>query len=435
MADQFNFFQHWYPLMPVEDLDPNYPTPITLLEQSLVVWKPRYSDQYQVFVDACPHRLAPLSEGRVDEKTGNLMCSYHGWQFDGEGNCTQIPQAENPDLIKGQSFCATSLPTQQANGLLWVWPDATSAEIAKEQPLPLSPQIDPSQGVVWSSMVRELAYDWQTLIENVADPSHVPFAHHGIQGNRDRATPVPMKILQSDKNCIQAEVDRGVKSTITFTPPCHLEYEIEIGSNRKLGLITYCLPVSGGRSRIIAQFSRNFAKRAHYLIPRWWEHIQTRNFVLDGDMILLHEQEKKLKQSVAESWKTAYQLPTTADRMVIEFRRWLDRYSPQLPWGQINPVNSDLKRDRNLLLDRYHQHTVICGSCRQALKNIHRLEGGLLTWSAIALVIATILPASNGLGLRLFFGLTALLSLGGYVGLKSWLEPRFYFVDYVHADR
>lgn len=36
-------------------------------------------------------RLAPLSEGRIDQD-GTLMCSYHGWQFNGQGACTRIPQ-------------------------------------------------------------------------------------------------------------------------------------------------------------------------------------------------------------------------------------------------------------------------------------------------------------------------------------------------------
>jgi hypothetical protein len=31
-----------------------------------------------VFEDRCPHRLAPLSEGRLEPSTGQLMCSYHG---------------------------------------------------------------------------------------------------------------------------------------------------------------------------------------------------------------------------------------------------------------------------------------------------------------------------------------------------------------------
>ena len=99
MSSKFNFFQNWYPLSPVEDLDPERPTPVTLLGLNLVIWKPKSSQTYQVFLDQCPHRLAPLSEGRIDEKTGNLMCSYHGWQFDEQGICTTIPQAEKPEIV------------------------------------------------------------------------------------------------------------------------------------------------------------------------------------------------------------------------------------------------------------------------------------------------------------------------------------------------
>ena len=194
MPPEFNFFQHWYPLSPIEDLDPKRPTPVMLLGLRFVIWKPGSSETYRVFLDQCPHRLAPLSEGRVDEKTGNLMCSYHGWQFNEQGLCTHIPQAENPQLVtkNQQNLCATALPCCQENELLWVWPDANSAELAAATPRPLSPQVDATKGFVWSSMVRDLEYDWQTLVENVADPSHVPFAHHGVQGNRDRATPMPL---------------------------------------------------------------------------------------------------------------------------------------------------------------------------------------------------------------------------------------------------
>ncbi|NJK29744.1 MAG: Rieske 2Fe-2S domain-containing protein, partial [Acaryochloris sp. SU_5_25] len=94
LETDFNFFQHWYPIALLEDLDPKRPTPITLLGQHYVIWQPRDSNQYLVFHDQCPHRLAPLSEGRIDDQTGQLMCSYHGWQFNAEGHCTHIPQAE-----------------------------------------------------------------------------------------------------------------------------------------------------------------------------------------------------------------------------------------------------------------------------------------------------------------------------------------------------
>lgn len=440
MADlPFNFFQHWYPISPIEDLDPTIPTSVVLLGQRVVVWKPPTSNQYRVFLDQCPHRLAPLSEGRVDEKTGHLMCSYHGWQFDAQGICTHIPQADDPDLItkNREQYCVTSLPTQEANGLLWVWLDADSAAIADSQPLPLSPQVDASRGFVWSSMVRDLEYDWQTLVENVADPSHVPFAHHGVQGNRNRARPIPIKIVESSQTRIEAKSEGGFETTITFTPPCHLEYAISFGGDRQVGLVTYCIPVSPGKSRIVAQFPRNFAQQCHHWTPRWWNHISVRNSVLDGDMILLHYQERELQQrSHSESWKTAYKLPTSADRLVIEFRRWLDQYCQgQLPWGEIDLSSQFPTRDRQQLLDRYHQHTLICGSCRQALKNIHRLQIGLLGYFFVAVSVTVVMPDQFRTWVSLPLVLTALIGLGIYAGLKYWLEPKFYFVDYVHAKR
>ena len=46
---------------------------------------------WRAYKDECPHRLVPLSEGRVNE-VGDLECPYHGWSFTGEnGSCTKIP--------------------------------------------------------------------------------------------------------------------------------------------------------------------------------------------------------------------------------------------------------------------------------------------------------------------------------------------------------
>jgi phenylpropionate dioxygenase-like ring-hydroxylating dioxygenase large terminal subunit len=396
-----------------------------------------------VFLDQCPHRLAPLSEGRVDEKTGNLMCSYHGWQFDAQGICTDIPQAENPELIakNKQNLCVRTLPSCQENDLLWVWPDANSAELAAATPLPLSPQVDASKGFVWSSFVRDLEYDWQTLVENVADPSHVPFAHHGVQGNRERATPIPFEIVQSTPDLIEATTAGVFKTTITFEPPCHLEYAIAFGNEgQQVGLVTYCIPVAPGKSRIVAQFPRNFAKRLHRLIPRWWDHVNNRNQVLDGDMILLHQQEYFLQQKQQqETWQNAYKLATSADRLVIEFRKWFDKYCQgQLPWGDVGLTaakQETISDNRQFLLDRYRQHTLHCSSCRGTLKTIKRSQWLLLGNFAITLSGVALMPDELRLRIGLPLMAVALLGLVAFTWLRFWLEPKFYFVDYVHAER
>jgi phenylpropionate dioxygenase-like ring-hydroxylating dioxygenase large terminal subunit len=437
MTSEFNFFQQWYPVTPLIDLDPNQPTKITLLGFPLVIWKPLSSSKYQVFLNQCPHRLAPLSEGRIDEKTGNLMCSYHGWQFNPQGTCTHIPQAENPTIIEKNHYCVQVFPTQEANDLLWIWADPQTPDLATQTPLPLSPQIDTAQGFVWSSIVRDLEYDWQTLIENVADPSHVPFAHHGVQGNREKATPINLKITESTKNLIKVQVDRFNMGTITFEPPCRLEYAINLGNTGKqVGLIVYCVPTQPGKSRIVGQFARNFAQNLQKITPRWWEHLMERNLVLDGDMVFLHYQERFLEEQSTKNWKQAYQMPTSADRMVIEFRKWFDQYcDSKLPWHNSNGQLPPLNENRQFLLDRYHQHTQHCSSCRQALKKIQIIKLILLINFILTISAVAIMPETWRLTLGLWLIAFALVGLGVYSWLKLWLEPKFYFVDYIHAHK
>lgn len=442
MESKFNFFQHWYPLLPVEDINPKQPRAITILGIQLVIWKSKSSD-FRVFLDRCPHRLAPLSEGRIDEQTGNLMCSYHGWQFDERGICTHIPQAENREIVskQAQNLCAVVLPVRQQQDLLWVWLDTSSREQADSTPLPLSPQIDASKGFVWSSFVRDLEYDWQTLVENVADPSHVPFAHHGVQGDRNKAIPMAIEIERSLPNLIDANVPGQLSRTITFEPPCRLEYALKFGDgNKQLGLVIYCVPVSPGKSRIVAQFPRNFAKTLHHLTPRWWEHINVRNQVLDGDMILLQQQEHFLQQTqLTESWKTAYQLPTSADRFVIEFRKWFDKYCHgQLPWGEVGidvQQTANINNDRAQILDRYHQHTRHCSSCSRALLVVQRLQAILLIYFAIIASAVALFPDAWRVRLGLPLIVTALIGLAAYAWLKYRLIPKFYFVDYIHSQK
>jgi phenylpropionate dioxygenase-like ring-hydroxylating dioxygenase large terminal subunit len=440
MATEFNFFQHWYPLTPVADLRQDYPTAVTVLGVRIVIWKPRNGETYRAFLDQCPHRLAPLSEGRVDDQSGHLMCSYHGWQFDSQGVCQSIPQAE-PHFQSAQQpqLCATVLPSQVVNDLFWVWLDPDSVDLANQTPLPLSPQVDASKGFVWDSYVRDLEYSWQTLVENVVDPTHVFFAHHGIQGNRSQAVPLPIKINQSTPERIEATTEGRFRTKITFEPPCRVEYAISVGnSGKQIGLVTYCIPTVPGKCRIVAQFPRNFAQRMHRLIPRWWSHVKTRNAVLDGDMILLQQQEQILQQQTQiHDWKTAYKLPTPADRFVIEFRRWFDRYCQgQLPWLSSSlAIATTPATDRRQILDRYHQHTQHCQSCRNALKSIRRWQWGLLAYWILSLIIVVLLPDQQRFLPGLPLLAIALLGLGIAAWLKFVLEPQFYFIDYIHAER
>ena len=56
-----------------------------------------------------------LPQGSVVD--GCIQCPYHGWEYDGSGNCTRMPST---------AFCkgirVSSLPVCEADGFVWVWP-------------------------------------------------------------------------------------------------------------------------------------------------------------------------------------------------------------------------------------------------------------------------------------------------------------------------
>jgi phenylpropionate dioxygenase-like ring-hydroxylating dioxygenase large terminal subunit len=198
--EKFNWFKSWYPVVPVEILDPEVPHKFQLLGMDIVVWNDapiegglfgskkkrsksakRVGGQWRAFIDACPHRKVPLSEGRVEDD-GSLLCSYHAWRFDGQGALVNIPQLEKEDdldRIKAnpKSNC-NAFPTQVVDGLLWVWPDAGDdarlESALKEPPTCQTPQ-GVSQDRLWIGPwnFRELPYGADFFLENVVDPAHV----------------------------------------------------------------------------------------------------------------------------------------------------------------------------------------------------------------------------------------------------------------------
>ncbi len=234
----FDWWQQWYPVALTRDLDSAVPSKVTLLGRDLVLWKEGAAagGAWQCFVDRCPHRLAPLSEGRIDAKTGHLQCAYHGWEFEGSGACTKIPQmdpdaADTHAAMHSRRACATALPTQEAQGMVWVWPDTSEAglQAAKVTSPNLMTDVDEkamSYLVVCRDMPVRICmigsswpygllpppnpptlsphappqYGVDTLLENGIDPSHLPFAHHNIISNRNQAAFIDIKVNEIRKD-------------------------------------------------------------------------------------------------------------------------------------------------------------------------------------------------------------------------------------------
>ena len=190
MKEQFDWYKAWYPIVDVETLDTEKPHHSQLLGMDMVVWNDvgvkgglfgpkkkrpkgakRIMGTWRAFVDQCPHRKVPLSEGRVEDD-GTLMCSYHGWRFDGPGSCVAIPQVSDADELSrikaNPRTSCNSFPTKVINGVLFVWPSSDKDAALESELTPVTHRAAEAGERVWEGPwnYRELTYGadffWRT---------------------------------------------------------------------------------------------------------------------------------------------------------------------------------------------------------------------------------------------------------------------------------
>jgi phenylpropionate dioxygenase-like ring-hydroxylating dioxygenase large terminal subunit len=160
-AAAFSWAHHWFPVVYARDVGPKDLYPFTLLEEAIVVWRDT-TGAARAFADRCPHRLVPLSEGRI-AASGEIECPYHGWQFSGDGACTLIPQGGETSNPRA---CATAYQCEERQGLIWVRLQPAGAPATADD-IPTLPELDSDEWFELAPMWRDLPMDYSTLIENV----------------------------------------------------------------------------------------------------------------------------------------------------------------------------------------------------------------------------------------------------------------------------
>lgn len=287
--------QNWWPVTAVVSLDTSRPNALQVLGKPLVAIYSNGSDtsQWNVLDDRCSHRFAPLSEGRVvdrgDGKTC-VQCSYHGWEFQADsGACTRVPQQQQDDAKANKARFVQNYPVRREGGMLWVWMDPSTGDLAKEIRLPISPLVKKRIEEVGEGacFMRDLPYGMELLGENLLDLSHLPFSHHSVGSlRRQHGGALPTRMLsqeEREKNAewerehsdtppvlprYQAEIVDAAKhdpiylgfpkigntsiwtTTIGYYDPCHVRYRRYRGPGQSSHVELFLCPTSEGRSRV-----------------------------------------------------------------------------------------------------------------------------------------------------------------------------------------
>lgn len=164
----------WYVAGWSEELVRTRPLARTLLDQPVVLFRDQQG-RASALLDQCPHRLAPLSKGKL-LATG-LQCPYHGLQFDGQGKCTHNPFGpQPPPRARVQAF-----RIEERNGIAWIW--TGDADHADTTLIPDFSIIDDT--ATWNTARGYLLSpaNYQLGIDNLMDLSHPEFLHDSSLGS------------------------------------------------------------------------------------------------------------------------------------------------------------------------------------------------------------------------------------------------------------
>jgi len=163
--------QYWVPACLSSELKADGdPLRLMLLGERLIAFRDS-AGRVGIFDHRCPHRCASLFFGRNEE--GGLRCVYHGWKFDTEGNCLDMPNLPAEHDFR-EKVRAKAYRVAERNGLVFVY--VGEREVAPPLPMLEAMLCPPEETELWA---RQRQCNWLQALEGDIDTSHFSFLHTG----------------------------------------------------------------------------------------------------------------------------------------------------------------------------------------------------------------------------------------------------------------
>lgn len=312
----------WHPVGTEEEIGEG-PTRVMLLGEPWVVV--RLDGCLTAFLDRCPHRLAPLSQGKV---VGNsLQCCYHGWRFNADGRCVAIPALGESGTVPAGARAIRAYDVIEKYDLVWI---AVEAPVCSLLDIPewdgafLRGMLDPQRSPLSGGF----------LVDNFLDFAHFPFLHANTIGAAEAAEIADYRVARdgwsfslvydgSFKNIWDSGVKEGIRPlvqprrmTFTYQAPFSVRVRFdEHATGHVMVVALFLQPETAHQSRLYTWLlDSNTAGGEAYLK----EALAFEQSVLDEDLSLQGRYDvKELPLDLHDEFHTR------ADRITVELRRVL----------------------------------------------------------------------------------------------------------------
>lgn len=291
--------EHWYIVCRSKQLK-GKPLARTILDEPLVVFRSG-DGKASALIDRCAHRNMALSRGKV-EGTG-VRCSYHGWLWDGDGRCVDIPASclgcESYAKLKVRAYSVL-----EKQGFVWVWMGAGEAA---NKPLEF-PRFD-EEG--WHHWVMERDFEGAAFhcVENFMDVPHTAHVHRGLfRGDESKEIEIE---VTSGEDWISARFlnEERMESLIgrllvpegseifhsdRFQLPYVTRVDYRMTEQRQYIVMSQCTPVSADRTRVYTYMAYRFEPLGRLL--RWvFEPLS--HMILNQDVRIIRKQTADIQRT------------------------------------------------------------------------------------------------------------------------------------------
>jgi phthalate 4,5-dioxygenase len=166
------FRRYWIPALLAEEVAERDgpPVRVQLLGEKLVAFRDT-EGRLGIINEFCAHRGVSLWFGRNEEC--GLRCPYHGWKYDVNGQCVDLPSEAEASGMK-ERIKLKSYPCLELGGVIWTY-------MGPPELKPAPPGLEWTQVTADRRFVskRLQACNYLQALEGGIDSSHVSFLHSG----------------------------------------------------------------------------------------------------------------------------------------------------------------------------------------------------------------------------------------------------------------
>ena len=149
------------------------------------------------------------------------------------------------------------VPTRERQGIIWVWAAGLYGSTSAPDDSKLGALMIPAlelEGVLFSDYHRDLPMCATVLLENVCDPSHLPFTHHDTISKRSASGPVPLRLKnRPDRAGFDAVRSTDPPGSVKFKAPQLVLSETTRPDSFRDWNVVYAVPTRPGHSRILVR--------------------------------------------------------------------------------------------------------------------------------------------------------------------------------------